>query len=238
MASSHLDASAIDSWRLTFLLQLCDSGFPNGSFAHSFGLETLIEEGVVHDVATFQQLLCDWFQLQCIPFEGLSAHLAWEHAIVGDLAGLIALADVVSLSTVPEQTRRGVLNIGRRTVAELARLMPQRFLNTYAERVLAGEAKATFAIAIAVAAAELGIPREQTVTAALYSGLASMIGAAVRTVPLGQSAGQQLLCAARSWLCEMPSYQGYTADDLSCASPLWEIAQMNHQHLDGRLFMS
>ena len=42
------------------LFQLCDTNLPTGGFSHSFGLETYIQEGQVHDQATFAK----W--LQCL----------------------------------------------------------------------------------------------------------------------------------------------------------------------------
>lgn len=228
----------MDPTQMTFFLQVCDSGFPNGSFAHSFGLETLIEEGVVKDEDAFRQTLGDWFRRQLIPFEGLAAHIAWEYANSMDFGRLADLGELVVISTVATQTRQGMQNVGRRTITEVARMMPGGFVAEYANRVAVGEAKTTFAIALAVAAADMGIAHEEVVTAVLYSSLSTTIGTAVRTVPLGQTAGQRLLLEARGWLGEIPNYSGMTADDLSSAVPLWEIAQMNHEWHGGRLFMS
>lgn len=229
---------ALDSWQLTFLLQTCDSNFPNGAFAHSFGLESLIDERIVHDASTFRTLLEEWFQLQLVPFDGLAAHLAWACAAENDLEGIDRIAHTLSVSIVPEQTRDGMLKIGKRTLHELKRMNPGGITVQYGQSVLEGKSVTTHAIAMAVAAAELGVSQQDTVTAILFNGLAGMIGSAVRSVPLGQTVGQQLLLESRSWVANIPSYKDWTVADLSSASPVWEISQMNHKHMDGRLFMS
>ena len=42
----------MDNYMLA-LLQICDSSLPTGSFSHSFGLETYIQEEIVHNKESF-----------------------------------------------------------------------------------------------------------------------------------------------------------------------------------------
>jgi urease accessory protein len=226
------------SGQLTFLLQACDSNFPNGAFSHSFGLETLIVDGMVKDVETFQIMLEEWFYLQVVPFDGLASHLAWECAIRGDLSGICDIANTMSVSILPEETRSGVLGIGKRSLQELSRMVPGGMAERYWEAVCAGIAASTHSVALAVAAADLGIGQTDTVTAVLYNNVCCIVSAAVRAVPLGQTAGQRVLAHCRKWMEKIPSYSGRTVDELSSTSVVWEIAQMNHKQLSGRLFMS
>ena len=39
--------------RLLYLLQVVNSAFPTGAFNHSYGFETLIDSGEIHDVHSF-----------------------------------------------------------------------------------------------------------------------------------------------------------------------------------------
>lgn len=41
------------------LFQFCDSQFPTGAFSHSFGLETYIQRGDVHDGASLERMAED-----------------------------------------------------------------------------------------------------------------------------------------------------------------------------------
>ncbi|WP_206916641.1 urease accessory protein UreF [Alicyclobacillus suci] len=228
----------MNAQQLSFMLQICDGNFPNGAFSHSFGLETLIETGVVHDAATFQSALKSWFDLQLIPFDGLAAHLAWEYAHARDGAGVIRLADVVSSSLIAEQAKRGSLQIGKRSLQVLYGLVPGGITEWYWQRVCAGEVETTHGIALAVAAAEIGIEQSLSTAAVLYSALSSLVAAGVRAIPIGQTVGQQILATARRWMQEAPDFTGRTPEDISSSAVRWEIAQMNHKRLNGRLFMS
>ena len=46
-----------DGKPLLTLLQLTDSFFPTGAFAHSFGLETYVQRALVNDPETFDMFL-------------------------------------------------------------------------------------------------------------------------------------------------------------------------------------
>ena len=56
-------ATNIDPAWIVGLLQAGDSFYPTGSYAHSFGLEGLVQEGVVHDRATLKA----FFELSTLP---------------------------------------------------------------------------------------------------------------------------------------------------------------------------
>ena len=60
------------------LLQICDSNFPTGSFSHSFGLETYIQEDLVKDKETFLRWMEVYIQEQLVYTDGLACRLAYE----------------------------------------------------------------------------------------------------------------------------------------------------------------
>lgn len=224
--------------QLAFLLQVSDGNFPNGAFSHSFGLETLIDQGVIVDGHSFRQELEDWLYLQLFPFEGLAAHLAWAYAKDADIASILQIAQIVTASILPSQAKMGTLQIGQRSLQVFHELLSHGMTSQYWTQVQEKRSQPVFFIALSVAAADIGISQELTVTTVLYTALSNMVTAAVRAIPLGQTAGQRILADCRRWLEKIPIYQGYTMEDLSATSPLWEIAQMNHKYQDGRLFMS
>ena len=60
---------------LLTLLQFADSALPTGAFSHSFGLETYVSEGVVHDRDSFAAWLDAYVREQLTPTDALAAHL-------------------------------------------------------------------------------------------------------------------------------------------------------------------
>lgn len=222
----------------SLMLQMCDGNFPNGAFSHSFGLETLIEEGLIHDASTFVDALDDWFHLQLVPFDGLAAHIAWERASASDIDGILDVAELVTASLLAEQSRRGAMQVGKRSLQVLKDLVPNGMTQVLWEKVATDQAHVTHAIALAVAAADSQVEQDFATAAVLYSGLANVVATAIRAIPIGQTKGQQILAIGRGWIRHAPSLSGHQLTDISSAAAWWEIAQMNHKYLSGRLFMS
>src|SRR4051812_11770154 len=57
MSSAPVTNTDLNAAWLCGLLQANDSFYPTGSYAHSFGLEGLVQESVVHDRATLREFL-------------------------------------------------------------------------------------------------------------------------------------------------------------------------------------
>src|SRR4051812_38908610 len=55
--SETLPRSATDATWILGLLQAGDSFYPTGSYSHSFGLEGLVQQGVVRDRATLRDFI-------------------------------------------------------------------------------------------------------------------------------------------------------------------------------------
>ena len=82
-------------------------------------------------------------------------------------------------------------------------------------------------------------PPVEMIAAYLYSTSASLVGAALRLMPLGQLAGQRILWNIRPLIAQLAvEVQGKTEDDMWTFAPALEIAGMRHANLDARLFRS
>ena len=82
-------------------------------------------------------------------------------------------------------------------------------------------------------------PGPEMAGAYLYSASAALVGAALRLIPLGQLAGQQILRNVRSLIAQLAEEtQDKTSEDMWSFSPALEIASMRHATLEARLFRS
>ena len=77
------------------------------------------------------------------------------------------------------------------------------------------------------------------VAAYLFSTVISLTQNAIRAIPLGQNAGQRVLSLMHEPVAQATA-QIYALheQDLGAAAPGLEIAQMRHEHLRARMFMS
>ena len=82
-----MSTDATDDLRL--LLQITDSVFPTGAYAHSFGLETYVQEGAVADGTGARSFVAHSIAYPLAFTELLSMRLAYEAMAEGDLTAKI-----------------------------------------------------------------------------------------------------------------------------------------------------
>jgi urease accessory protein len=225
--------------QLFHLLQICDSNFPSGAFSHSFGLETYIQEGKVVDKETFLFALKQYLQTQCVYTDGLACRLAYEsmkmnaHEKVWQLDHeLFALANA-------RETREGNRRIGRQLLKVMNELYSNDHLQLYESKIKAKQLYGHSSLVFAMVCLGLEVDLKTTLSSYLFATSASLIQNGVRGIPLGQTDGQKLLIELQSFLDEKVDEILICEEEaFGAGAPGLEIAQMIHEQLSVRLFMS
>jgi len=226
------------SW-LWGMLQSGDSFYPTGSYAHSFGLESLVTEGVVHDVATLREFL----SVAMLPMLESSdlpivAH-AWWAFHHGDWAAIERLCLLASALRPAQEARLASENIGRQRTELVARLYPDSVAAEFHRRVQAANWPACSAVAAALEASVMGAPLAAAMISYGYSNLAGLVAAAMKLMRIGQNSAQTLLHEALSQLpAAIECAQAVPEDEIGWSNPWLDIAQARHEHADARMFIS
>ena len=96
-----------------------------------------------------------------------------------------------------------------------------------------------YAAAVGAVAAHHGIPEDETASAYLHAVTANLISAAVRLVPLGQTAGLRVLAALEAAVLRTAAEtRSATLDDLGGCAFRSDLAAMRHETQYTRLFRS
>jgi urease accessory protein len=226
------------SW-LCAMLQAGDSFYPTGSYAHSFGLEGLVQSGIVRDQATLREFIFRSLLPALRQTELPLAIHAWRALTenkwedVGDVCELSA-----ALKTSVE-ARQAADNIGRQRAELLAALRPSLRVKTYLERAAAGRWSFSPAVSVALEGVTSGAPLAAILSAIVYAALSATISAAMKLLRLGQNASQALLTAA---LAEVPALLEAAGnvpfDEIGWFNPWLDIAAARHEIADSRMFIS
>jgi urease accessory protein len=177
---------------LVRLLQLASPALPVGAYTYSQGLEWAVESGTVKGEAGVADWVGDVLAWSIATFEAplvgalMAAWTAAEDREVARLnADFLASRETAELRAETEQ-------MGYSCARLLVDLEAFASLPGWAARLAAVEAPA-FPTAWSCAAAAWRIPPGMALTAYLWAWLENQVMAAVKSVPLGQSAGQRLL---------------------------------------------
>ena len=235
-----MSSSSASAW-LVGLLQAGDSFYPTGGYAHSFGLEGLVELGVVRDRAT----LGAFFRLSVLPALrqaelplAAQAHAALDPS-APDWPRVAELCVLAHALKSPRELRTATENIGRQRAELAARLHGHPLAADYLARAAADGWPFSAAVSAALEGRVLGAPREAVLAGIVYSSLSATLAAAMKLLRIGQNAGQSLLTET---LAGAPALIDAALvvppDEIGWFNPWLDIASARHETADARMFSS
>src|SRR3989442_14666762 len=224
---------------LLALLQFADGLFPAGGFAHSFGLETYVQDGAVSDREGLQACVVAHLDGSAGPADAVATATSVRLAAASDLAGWVALdARLEAMKAVPE-TRAASRQMGRQTLRVTAATANDPFVADVARAVAEGLAAGHHATVLGAALGRAGVEPEAAAAAYLYSAVALLVGAGLRLIALGQLDGQRVLTAMRPLIARLANSADMAKpEDMWSFNPGLELAGLRHATLDTRLFRS
>lgn len=218
------------------LLWLASPALPVGGFSYSEGLESAIECGAVVDEASASAWLLDQLQLGLgrgeLPLLA-QAIAAWQ---AHDAARIARLNGWMRVTRETSELRRQAEQMGRSMLEWLRQRAPA---DPRIATLAALTPAPTWPIAFALAAAKSGAEAGDALLAFGFGWAENMVQAALKAVPLGQSAGQRILAALAAALPAVAEAALALPDDERQAfTPMLAILSSQHETQYSRLFRS
>lgn len=221
---------------LLHLLQLASPSLPIGAYSYSQGLEAAIEDGLVHNEASACRWISDTLHHVVAYFE---APIFWR------LLQAFQARDAASVTDWTERflAARDTAEFRAETVQmgySLAKLAGDLQIGAGDLRaVLPLDTDIPLPTALAYAAVALQVPAEAALLGMLFSWAENQVLVCVKSVPLGQVAGQRLLLSLRPELENAAqTAQQLDDDELSNWSPGLSLLSMQHEVQYSRLYRS
>src|SRR5262249_44081369 len=214
---------------LARLLQLASPALPVGAYSYSQGLEAAVETGIVRDAASAERWVADVLEVSVARMEGpvfLRLCEAWS---AGDTAAAIGWNALFLASRESAELRAESAQMGY----SLARLLGELGV----DGAPAAWEEVSFPAAFACAAACWNIDAHEALIAYLWAWCENQVMAAVRAVPLGQTAGQKMLLALGDGLSAIALRAGALGDDaLGHYAPGLALVSARHETQYARIF--
>ena len=221
------------------LLQFTDGLFPAGAYAHSFGLEYCVQSGQVTGAAGVETFLRAHLEGCAGPTDAVAVVCARRAAGIENLEACQALDELLDAMKAPSELRDASRQMGRQTLRVAAHLPCHRLLEEFSKAVAEEIAPGHHPIVFGMIGGMLGWDALKMTGAYLHSTSAALVGAALRLLPLGQLAGQRIVWNVRPLIATLAEEaQDKHEADMWSFAPALEIASMNHELLDARLFRS
>lgn len=221
------------------LLQITDSLFPSGAFAHSYGLEGLLQRYDRLDAAAWRALLGEIWTMHLLRADGLLGLHAHRALVAGDVDGVCEADRRLYSMKLPRELRDASISTGRAFLAEACCIIPDPRLGELHGRVDGGTTPGNHAIAFHATAAAIGVDERESVVAWGYQTVAQMTAALMRLGALGHRAATSIIASLRDTVEDgVRSLLDDSAAEVTSFAPLLEIASMRHERQYSRLFRS
>ncbi len=227
---------ALAASSLLQLMWLASPALPVGGFSYSEGLEAAVEAGLVTNEAQAGDWLLDQLHLslaRCDLAVAARAHQAWAR---GDAATIAELNAWVIATRESSEMRLQAEQMGR----SLVEWLKNRGVEDARVATLAALTPApTWPVAFALAAHQTGAPRREALLAFVFGWAENMMQAALKAVPLGQSAGQRVLSRLTAAMPDAVAHALQLADsERQAYTPMLAILSAQHETQYSRLFRS
>jgi urease accessory protein len=225
---------------LARLMQLSSQALPIGGFSHSQGLESAIDAGVVKDEATLRRWITDvceycmkGFEVPCL----LAMSAAWG---AGDAARAAELNEDFLATRESAELRAAAVQMGY-SLRELLRVLPD--VPVQKVHALSAMREPSLPCVWSCAASAWQIEPADAVIGYTWNWAENQVLAAMKAMPLGQSAGQRVLLDLGERIAQLAEALGRAptaeaADAGSNFAPGLAILSSQHESQYSRLFRS
>ncbi len=216
------------------LLHLCDSAFPLGAFAYSDGLEWATSVGLVAKVDDLSAWMDAVLEETFARLEGPAVWEAWAAARRADKVALIALDQELTALRPSRAARKSSRAMGARLLATWPAVRP----DAAAAIDMMRDTPVALPVAFGIVCASSEIDRRDAVEAFAYTRLAATTSAAMRLMPIGQTAAHAVLARALDRIPAVVDAVASRGGRLESFAPALDVAAMSQPHLHSRLFRS
>lgn len=232
------------------LMWLASPALPVGGFSYSEGLESAVETARTATESVASSWLVNQLHLTLarsdlpVVAQAIAAWRAQDTTRLAELnAWVLRTRESSELRAQTVQMGKSLLEwLKNHTTATPAQIAALTAMTTMTHATPKGTLTApepTYPIAFALAASSTGAPLRECLLAYAFGWAENMVQAAIKSVPLGQSAGQRILSALTA---EIPAAVDHalsvTDDTRQSFSPMLAILSSQHEVQYSRLFRS
>jgi urease accessory protein len=236
--ATHIEAS-LGAAGLARLMAWLSPAFPVGGYTYSHGVERAIEEGAITNGETLRVWIEGALEWGPARVDADLLRESWRAVAAEDERAFVRALTLGEIMRGTPELALESRQQGESFLTTVAATWPNAAMARWVALVRAEGRAIAYPVAVGLASAIHGIPLEATLPAYLQAFAASLVSAAVRLVPLGQTVGQATLARLEPIVAESAAASlARTLDQLGSAAPTIDLLSIAHETQHMRLFRS
>ena len=243
--SSHTSPSIIESGNrppniteLMRVLQFGDSVLPVGAFSFSNGLESAIQQRLVHDTETLRQFVMTATR-QSASADAIALLAAHRAACAHDMAGVLRADTALFNRKLNEEIRTMTVRMGKKLGELSNRLIHTPLLMDWLGHIERKETPGTYPVGLGLLFAGLGLPEQDAFAVHQYGTASMILSASLRLMKIHHFDAQTILLEVNtSAEAEYARVSGAGLDEMATFSPSLDILAAAHVKAHVRIFMN
>ena len=216
------------------IMQLADSAFPTGTYTMSNGIEYMRMSGHLKNADDIEELNHIYLANQAGPTDGAAVSRAHQYCESRDDKALRYLDWHVTAMKSVREGRNASVRSGTQLARCVADFVSDTTLDTYIDDISHGMAYGVYPVSFGICSHAMGIPRQKAVTTLLYGFVAGNVGAALRLGIIQHFEAQGIIHRLKPAI-----YEAANSDEFEWQfCPQAEIAQMSHEDIDEKMFIT
>ena len=213
--------------------------FPTGAYAHSYGMEGAVQDGLIKDIADFRAFINDMVIPGLEKLELPAAAAAFKAAQDADLTRLCELDQRYGAMKPSRELREATARTGRQRLLLNLEIADEPFWRDIEQARSAKRLEAYEPIVLGTQGALGQMPLDDTLGLAFYHGLTPFVNAALKLVRMGQLACQKILSEALAQTAEVvDKAKQISTEEMGWLCPALDISSARHETAFSRLFIS
>ena len=220
------------------VLQFGDSVLPVGAFSFSNGLESAIQQHLVHDMETLRQFVRTATR-QSASADAIALLAAHRAACAHDMTGVLRADTTLFNRKLNEEMRTMTVRMGKKLGELSSRLIHTPLLTDWLGHVERKETPGTYPVGLGLLFAGLGLPEREAFAVLQYGTASMMLSASLRLMKIHHFDAQTILLEVNtSAEAEYARISGATLDEMATFSPSLDILAAAHVKAHVRMFMN
>jgi urease accessory protein len=220
------------------LLQFGDSMLPVGSFSFSNGLESAVQQKVVHDLESLRQFVLTAVR-QAATSDGIAVLEAFRACAEDDDVRIIRADRAVLNRKLNEEMRTMTVRMGRKLAEMAGKVAPSPRVAAWLDAIRSGDTPGTYPVGQALVLASLGLSELDAFAVHQYGLASMMLGASLRLLKVSYLDAQAVLFAINGEAeAAYARVSNLSIDDMSAYAPVMDVLAAMHVQANVRMFMN